>query len=72
MDRSPDERLSRLESHFMHVEKLYEQLNEVVIEQQDQIERLTRELGTLREQAGAAGQTPSGEGSGEESPPPHY
>ena len=65
MGTSPDERLSHLESHFMHVEKLYEQLNEVVIEQQGQIERLTRELRTLREQRA------SGE-AGDESPPPHY
>ena len=65
MGSSPDERLSHLESSLMHVEKLYEQLNEVVIEQQDQIERLTRELGTLREALAS-------EEGGEETPPPHY
>ena len=70
--RTQDERLSDLESHFMHIEKLQEQLNEVVIEQQGQIERLTRALDALREQVRSGGPATSEEDGGEEAPPPHY
>ena len=70
--RTQDERLSDLESHFMHVERLYAELNEVVIEQQGQIERLTRVLDALSEQVRQGGLASSEEGGGEEAPPPHY
>ena len=61
-----EDRLTELEMQFMHLEKRYEQLNEVVIEQQAAIERLTRELASLRESI----QQP--DAAGDEPPPPHY
>jgi uncharacterized coiled-coil protein SlyX len=44
----PDEleqRLEKLESHLAHVEREYEQLNEVVIEQSRLLSRMQKELG---------------------------
>ncbi len=61
-----DERLIDLESRLMHQEKLLEQLNEVVTEQQSMIERLQRELAALREQFSHVGEEQA------EEPPPHY
>ena len=67
-----EERLGGLESHFMHLEKLQEQLNEVVIEQQGQIERLTRAVETLQDEVKRGGSaSPEGDG-GQDAPPPHY
>jgi SlyX protein len=44
-----ESRLTDLEVKFMHVEKLCEQLNDVVVEQQAQIDRMAREVATLRD-----------------------
>lgn len=44
----PDEleqRLEKLESHLAHLERQYEQLNEVVIEQSRLLSRMQKELG---------------------------
>jgi SlyX protein len=59
-------KLIDLESRLMHQEKLLEQLDEVVTAQQDQLDRLRREVARLREEAL--------HGSGEDvnEPPPHY
>lgn len=62
-----DPRLVELESRLMHQEKLLEQLDGVVIEQQKNIERLTRELLRLKDHL----LQPPAE-TGEEPPPPHY
>ena len=60
-------RLTEIETSLMHLEKLYEQLNEVVIEQQAQIERLQRELDAVREAA-----KDGDDSDAPEPPPPHY
>lgn len=44
------DRLDELESHYMHLEKLYEQLNEVVIDQQAELDQLRRDVKALREE----------------------
>ena len=40
MDEDLAERLTRIESHFAHLEHLYEQLNQVVLEQGRQLSKL--------------------------------
>ncbi len=60
-------RIVDLELRFMRTEKLLEELNDVVVDQRREIDRLVAEVKTLREQVIA--------GSGEEAKnerPPHY
>jgi uncharacterized coiled-coil protein SlyX len=40
MNEEPAERLARIESHLAHLERQYEELNQVVIEQGRAIKRL--------------------------------
>ena len=40
MDEDLAERLTRIESHFAHLEHLYEQLNQVVLDQSRQLAKL--------------------------------
>ena len=61
-------RLIELESRHMHQEHLLGELNQVVIGQRKQIERLERELQRLRAEM-AGGQ--ASEDAGDQ-PPPHY
>jgi uncharacterized coiled-coil protein SlyX len=44
MDTALAERLQTLESHIAHLERQYEQLNEVVIEQGRALTKIQREL----------------------------
>ncbi len=64
-------RLTDLEIQVTHQERLIEELNGVVFEQQQQIERLSVELELLKRQvlslAPSDTRLPS-----EEEPPPHY
>ncbi len=60
------EKLIDFEMRLMHQEKLLEQLNEVVIEQQGTIQRLHKEVDRLKEQALA------GPNEDVNEPPPHY
>jgi SlyX protein len=62
-----DERLIELESRLMHQEKLLEQLDEVVTEQQKRIDVLERTLARLQEQVRM-----QAEDHPSEPPPPHY
>ncbi|MDJ0975454.1 MAG: SlyX family protein [Planctomycetota bacterium] len=63
-----DDRLIDLEERYMHLEKLVDQLNAIVTEQQTEIEALTRQLKVLQEEV----QSAPDENTGEEPPPPHY
>jgi len=65
-----EERLTNLEIKASFTEDLLDKLDQVIIRQQDQIDRLTREVQLLRQQAPA-------EGSGSQRNlrdelPPHY
>mgnify|MGYP001826327002 CR=1 FL=1 len=60
-----EDRVTELETQFMHLEKMVEQLNDVVIEQQARIEQLQRELQALREAAAQPDEDV-------DEPPPHY
>jgi uncharacterized coiled-coil protein SlyX len=44
MDKELAERLQRLEMHVAHLERQYEQLNEVLVEQSRTMTRLQRDL----------------------------
>jgi uncharacterized coiled-coil protein SlyX len=49
MDPDLAERLTRLESHFTHLEHLYEQLNQVVLDQGRQLAKLTAQQSRITE-----------------------
>ena len=63
-----DDRLIDLEERYMHLEKLVDQLNAIVTEQQGEIEALARQLKVLQEEV----QSTPDDSTGEEPPPPHY
>lgn len=65
-----DQRLTDLEVKACFTEDLVEALNRLVTQQQDQLDRLARELGRLRQQGAAA--EPDGFRSLREELPPHY
>ncbi len=63
-------RLEMLETKSAYQEHLIQELNEVVIQQQSQIDKLEKSLAQLREYLSSAGEQ---QGSFEqEAPPPHY
>ena len=68
-ETNPEERLIALESKASYQDKLLEDLDEVVTEQQAQLERLGRQVEHLTTQVRAAR---TSESEGEEPPPPHY
>ena len=65
-----DDRITNLEIKLSFTEDLIDQLNQTIYKQQQQIEFLSRELKSIKEQ------TSSGDGAGNSSPkeeiPPHY
>jgi len=63
-----EKRLVELESRHMHQEHLVDELNQVVIEQRERLERLERELNRLRAEM-TSGQAAEDAG---DVPPPHY
>ena len=65
-----DQRLTDLEVKACFTEDLVDALNRLVARQQDQIDRLLREIGRLRQQDAAA--EPGGFRSLRDELPPHY
>lgn len=65
-----EQRITDLEIKASFAEDTVEQLNQVVVRQQEQIDRLIRELVELRRQALAA--EPGGPGGLRDELPPHY
>ncbi len=66
-----EERLTDLESRYMHQERTIQELFDTVYRQQQELDRLGREVGELREQLQVA--LPSlVVRPEEEEPPPHY
>lgn len=59
-------RLTTLEIRYTHLERQVQELNQSLFEQQKVIDRLTREMASLR--ASATGV----EGGPQHEPPPHY
>ena len=66
MDKSLSERVEELEIRSAFQEDLLRDLDEVIRTQADQIDRLQRELISLREQIAQEGEAP------EDEKPPHY
>lgn len=66
-----DERLTQLEIKASYAEDLIDELNTLVYRQQQQIDRLTRELMTLHEQLQGSSGTPAFRSLRDELPP-HY
>jgi SlyX protein len=66
-----EQRITDLEIKASFAEDTVEQLNQVVVRQQAQIDRLVKELVELRNQAAAAGE-PGGFRSLRDELPPHY
>ena len=65
-----DERLTNLEIKASFSEDLLDKLDQIVIRQQDQIDRLTRELAHLRQQTPPDGPAPTR--NLRDDLPPHY
>jgi SlyX protein len=65
-----EHRLTQLEIKLSYAQDLLDTLNDLVVKQQDQMDRLLRELGQLRQQASSASATPSHHPRDEL--PPHY
>lgn len=65
-----DRRLTNLEIKVAFTDDLLDEINQTLYRQQQQIEMLTRELQTLREQAGDAGS--GNTRSLRDELPPHY
>ena len=65
-------RVTELEIQLAHVQRLYEQLNEVVTEQAMQADRRQRELAQLREQIKQLKQKPTEAVDLQDEKPPHY
>jgi SlyX protein len=61
-----EQRLVDLEVRYTHLERLVEELNQVVFAQQQTIDRLLRQLAELAQRAEVAGPTPAAD------KPPHY
>lgn len=66
-----EHRITDLEIKASFAEDTVEQLNQVIVRQQEQIDRLVRELVELRNQATAASE-PGGFRSLRDELPPHY
>jgi uncharacterized coiled-coil protein SlyX len=66
-----ERRITDIEIHLMHQEETIRELNEVVIRQQQQIDRLEAELGQLKGQMEEVAE-PHRKRPEEEDPPPHY
>ncbi len=65
-----EDRITELETRLSYQDRLIQELNEVVTRQQDQIDRLTRDLERLFRQM--QGQQSGLARPDEEAPPPHY
>jgi uncharacterized coiled-coil protein SlyX len=59
-----EQRLVDLEVRYTHIEQQLRELSDVVFEQQKQLERMTKEIGSLRSRLGDADDT--------QERPPHY
>ena len=70
MSTQIDTRLTELEIKASFMDDLLDKLDQVIIRQQDQIDRLTREVQFLRQQAPAEGV--AGQRNLRDELPPHY
>jgi SlyX protein len=72
MNRDPDDRLTELEIQLAHVQRLYEQLNEVVTTQATQTDRMERRILQLQNQLKELKSKGESEIDPLDEKPPHY
>ena len=73
MNDADAKRMTDLEVGLAHVQRLYEQLNEVVTEQAMQSDRMQRKIASLEQQFRSVKEKQTDEsGSLEDEKPPHY
>ena len=65
-------RIDELEFQFAHLQRIYDQLNEVVTEQADGIDRLTRRVTSLETQYAELKQASDATDDPLDEKPPHY
>ncbi len=67
-----DERFIDLETRLAHQERLIEQLNEVLTDQQSRLTRLEEVSESLKDRLRAIGEGGAGTSAPEDERPPHY
>jgi SlyX protein len=72
MNRDPDDRMTELEIQLAHVQRLYEQLNEVVTAQATQTDRMERRILQLQNQLKELKAKQEPEIDPLDEKPPHY
>ena len=72
MPREPNDRLTELEVQLAHVQRLYEQLNEVVTAQAMENDRISRQLIRLQRQLKEMKQPEESSFDPLDEKPPHY
>lgn len=72
MDRDPNERMTELEIQLAHVQRLYEQLDEVVTAQATQTDRMQRRILQLENQLKELKVKQDPEVDPLDEKPPHY
>jgi SlyX protein len=72
MTPDPNERITELEIQLAHLQRLHEQLDEVVIAQSTGIDRMSRQLTGLLDQVKQLKTKPSPESDSLDEKPPHY
>ena len=65
-------RMQNLEEKFAYQERTIDALNDVIIDQQAQLDKLKEQLRELRDLANGAQQPPYPSSGGDDPPPPHY
>lgn len=72
MAGDPAERVTELEIQLAHLQRQYDQLNEVVTEQASLSDRMSRQIRELQEQVKELKTKPLAEGDPLDEKPPHY
>ena len=72
MNRDLNERMTELEIQLVHVQRLYEQLNEVVTAQAMEADRLQRRMAQLQTQLKELKDKPAAAVDPLDEKPPHY
>lgn len=72
MNRDLNERMTELEIQLVHVQRLYEQLNEVVTAQAMDADRMQRRITQLQTQLKELKEKPTASADPLDEQPPHY
>lgn len=72
MNRDLNERMTELEIHLVHVQRMYDQLNEVVTSQAMEADRMQRRITQLQTQIKELKEKPVSQADPLDEKPPHY